>query len=172
MLLRIPAAERAVARHRIRVGVPAHVTIAYPFKPADLLTSIDLEALTQLFARFQPMTVTFPTTAWFGDDVLYLEPSNPEPLTSLITAVEDAFPTYPVYGGAHVDVRPHLTVGHAHGRDALTAVERDLLNFLPVEQLVSGVELWTGPALSAGLGSWAHIQTFPLHPARVATEPA
>lgn len=170
MLLRIPAAERAVSRHRsqydaaARVGVPAHVTIAYPFKSAELLTSVDLEALTELFARFQPITVTFPRTAWFGDDVLCLEPSDPEPLASLITAVQAAFPTYPIYGGAHEDVRPHLTVGAAHGRDVLNAVERDLLDFLPVEQLVSGVELWRGPALTTGLGPWTHVQTFPLGP--------
>ena len=58
--MRVPAAELGVSRHRnrydaaARVGVPAHVTIAYPFKPTELLTSIDVDALTAVFARFRP----------------------------------------------------------------------------------------------------------------------
>lgn len=70
MLIRIPAAEPAVSRQRnlfdmaAHVGVPAHVTIAYPFKPVDLLNRDDVEALTQLFRSFQPVMVTFFTTAW------------------------------------------------------------------------------------------------------------
>jgi hypothetical protein len=168
LLIRIPAAEPAVSRQRNQfdaaagVGVPAHVTIAYPFKPVELLTRDDMDALTRLFHRFQPVEVTFPTTAWFGDEVLYLEPANPLPLSALTAAVEGVYPEYPIYGGAHEVVHPHLTVGHSHDRDALTAAERDLLEFLPVKQLVNRVELWRGPPPATGLGRWTHVKTFHL----------
>ncbi len=168
LLVRVPAAELGVSRHRdrydaaARVGVPAHVTIAYPFKPTELLTSIDLDALTDVFARFRPVEVTFARTAWFGDEVLYLEPSDPRPLLALTGAIEKAFPKYPIYGGAYQTVHPHLTVGQTSDRAALLAVERDVLGFLPVRHFVSGVELWQGPALATGLGRWTHAQTFPL----------
>lgn len=168
LLVRVPAAEPAVSRHRnrydpaSRVGVPAHVTIAYPFKPTEQLTSSDVDALTNVFARFRPVEVTFARTAWFGDDVLYLEPSDPRPLLALIDAIENAFPEYPIYGGEHQTIHPHLTVGLAADRTALQAVERDVLGFLPVRHFVSGVELWQGPALATGLGRWTHTQTFPL----------
>lgn len=172
LLVRVPAAEPAVSRHRnrydaaARVGVPAHVTIAYPFKPTELLTSSDLDALTDVFARFRPVEVTFARTAWFGDEVLYLEPSDPRPLLALTDAIENAFPEYPIYGGAYQTVHPHLTVGQTADRAALQAVEQDVLGFLPVRHFVSGVELWQGPALATGLGQWTHAQTFPLQRVR------
>src|SRR5688572_26706127 len=112
LLIRFPAAEPAVERHRnlfdaaARVGVPAHVTIAYPFKPAPLLIRDDMDALTRVFRNFLPVEVKFFTTAWFGDQVLYLEPDNPVPLAALTAAVEDAFPEYPIYEGAHEVVLP------------------------------------------------------------------
>ena len=146
--------------------MPAHVTIAYPFKPTELLTSIDVDALTAVFARFRPVEVTFARTAWFGDEVLYLEPSDPRPLLALTDAIENAFPEYPIYGGAYQTVHPHLTVGQTADRAALQVVERDVLGFLPVRHLVSGVELWQGPALATGLGQWTHAQTFPLQRVR------
>ena len=124
LLVRVPAAELGVSRHRdrydaaARVGVPAHVTIAYPFKPTELLTSIDLDALTDVFARFRPVEVTFARTAWFGDEVLYLEPSDPRPLLALTGAIEKAFPKYPIYGGGYQTVHPHLTVGQTSDRAA------------------------------------------------------
>ncbi len=170
LILRVPAAEPAVSRHRnrydaaARVGVPAHVTIAYPFKPVDLLTGIDMATLTDVFARFQPLRVTFLATAWFGDDVLFLDPSDQEPLVALIRAVENAFPAYPIYGGAHQDIHPHLTVGQSVARKALVAAERDLRPFLPIEQVVTAVELWRGPALTTGLAPWAPVQSFGLGP--------
>ena len=168
MLIRVPAAEPAVSRQRnlfdlaAHVGVPAHVTIAYPFKPVDLLSPDDIGALTQLFRGFPPVVVTFQTTAWFGDEVLYLEPSNPVPLAALTAAVEDSFPQYPIYGGTHEVVHPHLTVGHSQPRDALATAEREVLELLPIRQLVSHIELWRGSPPAKGLGRWSRVTTFPL----------
>ena len=148
------------------LGVPAHVTIAYPFKPVDLLSPDDIGALTQLFRGFPPVVVTFDTTAWFGDEVLYLEPSNPVPLAALTAAVEGSFPEYTIYGGIHQVVHPHLTVGHSQPRDALAAAEREVLELLPVRQLVSHIELWRGPPPAEGLGRWTCVTAFPLGPTR------
>ena len=155
-----------MSRHRSQydpaanVGVPAHITVAYPFKPIELLTDDDQTVLTQVLARFHPFEVTFRTTGWFGDEMLFLDPSDGAPVLALIAAVEHAFPDYPIYGGTHEDVHPHVTVGKTPKREALEAVERDVLAFLPIKQLVDAVELWQGPALAAGLGSWGHLQTF------------
>ncbi len=166
--MRVPAAAPAVSRHRdrydaaARVGVPAHVTVAYPFKPTERLSSGDLDELTRVCARFRPVELTFAGTAWFGDEVLYLEPSDPRPLLALTDAIVNAFPEYPIYGGAYQTVHPHLTVGQTADRAALQAVERDVLGFLPVRHFLREVELLQGPALATGLGQWAHAQTFPL----------
>lgn len=56
LLVAVPAAEPAVARHRSRldtsaaVGVPAHITVLYPFLPPDLIDADTLATLARLFA--------------------------------------------------------------------------------------------------------------------------
>ena len=177
LLIRVAAAEPVVSRHRnlfdmaARVGVPAHVTITYPFKPVDRLDRDDMARLELLFRGLHAVVVTFFETAWFGDEVLYLEPSDPLPLAALTAAVEDLFPEYPIYGGAHPEVHPHLTVGHSQPREVLRAAERDVLEMLPVTQLVSDIELWHGPPPAHGLGRWTRVRTFPLGPGTSAQEP-
>ena len=91
LLLRCPAAEPAVGASRARldlaarVGVPAHVTVTYPFRPVAALTEADHGRLERLFAQVPSFTLTGERTAWFGDEVLYValergpQPSSPSP---------------------------------------------------------------------------------------------
>ena len=184
LLIVIPAAEPAVAQHRARhdlaarVGVPAHVTVAYPFKPVERLTTADFGALSELFADTSPFELTFAATGWFADEVLFLDPTDPAPITALTRLVESAFPQYPIYGGAFDDVHPHLTVGHTTddttghttgdttdhtpGYAVLRAIEREVRPHLPITHLVHTVELWTGPALKTQTPGWRRVHTFPL----------
>jgi hypothetical protein len=56
LLVTVPAAEPAVARHRSRldtsaaVGVPAHIAVLYPFLPPDLIDADTHATLARLFA--------------------------------------------------------------------------------------------------------------------------
>jgi hypothetical protein len=55
-------------------GIPAHVTVLFPFvDPTDLSTEI-LNALETHFSRARSFNVAFHSTAWFEDRVVYLEP--------------------------------------------------------------------------------------------------
>lgn len=171
LLIAVPAAEAVVSAHRqrhdpaARVGVPAHLTVAYPFTPVDLLTESDLEALRGLFAGFPAFEVTLSSTGWFGDEVLFLDPDEQGRLLALIDAVGDAFPDHPIYGGIHPDVHAHVTVGDGAGREVLAAVEREVRQHLPLRQRVEAVELWQGPPPRSGRGRWSLVTAFPLGPA-------
>lgn len=168
LILVVPAAEQAVARHRARydvaarVGVPAHITIGYPFKPVDQLTAEDHSALREIFAGSGRFEITLARTSWFGDEVLYLEPSDADRLLALIRAVEAAFPDYPIYGGLHDEVVPHLTIGHATDRDLLAEAAEEVSGQLPIRQPVGSIELWAGPDPRAGVGRWAQVESYPL----------
>ena len=49
---------------------------------------------------------------WFGDTVVWLNPSPSEPFRQLTLALWDEFPETPPYEGRFGrEVRPHLTVG-------------------------------------------------------------
>jgi hypothetical protein len=58
ILLPVPAAEPAVSRHRARFdqaardGVPAHITVLYPFLPPAGISDQLLASLGRLFAGF------------------------------------------------------------------------------------------------------------------------
>ncbi|GAA2166527.1 2'-5' RNA ligase superfamily protein [Humibacillus xanthopallidus] len=168
LLLVVPVAEPAVARHRIewdaaaRVGVPAHVTVAYPFKPVELLDDTDVSVLVELCGAAPVLEVTFSRTGWFGDEVLFLEPDDAAPVVSLTRRIERAFPDYPVYGGVYDDVRPHLTIGHQVGVSVLRSAEREILPHLPLTQTITRVELWQGPPLAAATPGWHLVRSFVL----------
>ena len=83
LLVTVPAAEPAVARHRSRldtsaaVGVPAHITVLYPFLPPELIGADTHATLARLFASVPGFRFTLDQTRWFPDPVLWLAPSDP-----------------------------------------------------------------------------------------------
>jgi hypothetical protein len=112
LLLRCPAAEPAVGRWRARldlaagVGVPAHVTVMYPFAPVGRLSAADHTRLARLFAAVRSFALVGERTAWFGDTVLYVELTGAAAVASLTDAVTAAFPAYRPYGGVYAEVVP------------------------------------------------------------------
>lgn len=160
-----PAAEAAVGDQRrqfdraAQVGVPAHLTVAYPFKTN--LTDGDHQKLTELFGSFRAFKLSCERTGWFGDRVVFVEPVDPTPVVMLTEAVQEAFPAYRLHHGAFDEVVAHLTIGHDQPVDVLGAAERVVLDRLPFSQTVTHVELWSGPALAtAPAGSWHHERSY------------
>lgn len=172
LLLRVPGAEGAVARHRRQLdsaaadGIPAHVTVLYPFIPFDDLREEDHLRLEELFTTQQPFALAGRRTSWFGDQVLFVQLEDPEPVRALTAQVAAAYPGYPPYAGEIMieDVIPHLTVGHDHPLPELRAAEREVLASLPVEALIDHVELWSGPAVHGRTTPrpWRHCRSYQL----------
>jgi 2'-5' RNA ligase len=167
VLVPVPDAERVVGRHRARLdgsaveGVPAHVTILYPFVAPPQITAATIEVLAAAVGSVSGFDCEFPGTAWFGEEVLWLAPRPDEPFRALIRAVSAAFPGYPPYNGAVRDVVPHLTVGYreAGGVADLRAAEADIAGALPVRARVSRAWLMTG---TSEPGSWHAVAELPL----------
>lgn len=166
LVVPVPEAEPVVGAHRLRLdehaalGAPAHVTVLFPFLPADALDDAVLDRLGELFRGAPTFSYAFSGTAWFGDDVLWLAPDDPAPFRDLTARVHGAFPWFPPYAGAFGDdVVPHLTVGHRHPRPALAAAERAVAAHLPVTGSANGVVLLaqTGPD-----SRWSQRAVFPL----------
>ena len=173
LLVLAPAADPVAEPHRrlydnaARAGVPAHITVDYPFNPN--LDAADIASLATLFACASGFTAVFSSIGWFRQDVVFLSPVDPCPFATLATAVGDAFPDWPIYGGAFDAYVPHLTLGHDQPVATLSAVETAVAKHLPIAQPVAAVDLWRGPALhgNAGrsTGRWRRITSFPLGPA-------
>ncbi len=165
ILVPVPDAEPVVGRLRARLdrsasrGVPAHVTVLYPFVPPGQITP----AVIQMAAAVRSVPgfgCWFAGTNWFGEDVLWLAPEPAEPFRALTAAVHAAFPQYPPFSGAFADVIPHLTVGDRPegGISARRAAEAQVLPMLPVRTRVSRAWLMTG---TQAPGSWQRLASFP-----------
>jgi 2'-5' RNA ligase len=163
----VPAVEPLVGRHRRTLdvaaawGVPAHVTVLYPFVDPAAVDEYLVATLAAAVRSVAAFDCRFARTAWFGDDVVYLEPEPAQPFRDLTAAVWAAFPQHPPYGGAYEDVVPHLTVGERRLADvaALQAAERDVQQGLPAATRIEEVLLIAGTAAPA---SWRVLHRLPL----------
>jgi 2'-5' RNA ligase len=166
LIVTIPEAEEAVAPHRARFdvpasyGIPAHVTVLFPFMPPSEVDAHVIETLAAAICTIPTFDATFESTGWFGTDVLWLAPMPGAVFAALTTVVADAFADYPPFGGRHEVVVPHLTVGHAvaAGTELLEA-EAHVLRCLPIRAPVTEVALWCGTDVPGG---WRRAKGFPL----------
>src|SRR3954470_15857477 len=83
LIVPVPAAELKVEPWMERylpiwkLGVPAHVTLLFPFPTLDRLDATAQTELTELFARTPAIPVTFSKVGLFPD-VVYLAPKPRE----------------------------------------------------------------------------------------------
>ena len=143
------------------LGVPAHVTVVFPFAPAAVVDEMLIARLAAVFATVEAFDCTFGSCRWFGSDVLWLAPDPDQPFRDLTAAVLDAFPQYLPYGGAYDDVVPHLTVGESRLAEPheLHEAEADVTRYLPLPARVVGGLLMAG---SSEPGSWHPVAELPL----------
>lgn len=117
IVVRVPV-PLAIERLRRRwdraagIGVPAHVTIVYPFVPPVELDPGVRRILAELAAEHEPFDVRFDRVGRFPTAV-YAAPNPPTPFLRLTEAVAARFPAYPPYGGAFDEVIPHLTIAES-----------------------------------------------------------
>lgn len=137
LIVAVPEAAPTVDAWRERTcqakpstGVPAHITILWPFVPAARVDDVLLAQLRGLFGEVAPFPFELRATARFPG-TLYLAPEPPNRFLDLTSAVHAAHPRYPPYEGVFDSVVPHLTT--AQGDDAtLAAAEEDVLPQLPI----------------------------------------
>ena len=167
VLVLVPEADGALGKHREQLdmaaswGVPAHLSIVYPFMPP---ADVDERVLTELATAVGTVAAfdcVFPRTDWFGADVLWLAPEPDAPFRELVRAVVAAFPAHLPYGGVHGDSVPHLTVGELRlGSTAeLTAAESAVRAHLPIRARVDRAVLLAGRPERA---SWQPVAEFRL----------
>ena len=115
LVVLVPEAEPVVRPFRDKYdpsavdGMPAHVTLLYPFLPPDEIGPTVLAELRTRFQRFSPFRFALGELRRFPG-VLYLAPEPGEPFRELTTAIWQGYPDYPPYGGRHPDIQPHLSV--------------------------------------------------------------
>ena len=118
-----------------RLGVPAHVTLLFPFVPALELAADDVERAAAAMHAARTFEVTFREVASFepgptAEGAVWLAPEPADPFLRMIDALMEAFPGLLPYEGLHDTVIPHLTLANVDvDIPALQAVARQHLPF-------------------------------------------
>ncbi|WP_158604421.1 2'-5' RNA ligase family protein [Nocardioides mangrovicus] len=157
----VPAAEAAVGDQRAahdsstQLGVPAHVTVLFPFLELAEVDDQVLDELARLVRGHGRFEVAFRAAGRFPG-VLWLDPDPDVPFRALTGEVAHRWPQCPPYEGVYDDVVPHLTV--AEGDDeVLDAAERVVLPRLPVVTSIAEVRL-----IGFDGGQWETVARFDL----------
>jgi len=168
LIVAVPEAEPAVGRFRFALdhaagwGVPAHVTVLYPFLPPEQITDDVLTALGQVIEAVTRFEVMFTDVRWFENNVVWLAPQPDDGFRRLTTAVWQRFPEAPPYAGAHAEAVPHLTIGHDAPVSVLRHAGESVRAHLPIRASVEAVRLIAG---APAPNSWRTLSEFRLRPA-------
>jgi 2'-5' RNA ligase len=149
LVVLVPEAEPVVKAFRDRHdpaaadGMPAHITVLYPFILPNSLAADVIDELRTTFLRHERFRFQLAEVrSW--PSVLYLAPQPEMPLRALTQAVVERYPAYPPYEGEFDDVIPHLTIADlesAEHRGAIYArFHQSSKGKLPIEVEVR--EVW------------------------------
>jgi 2'-5' RNA ligase len=165
LLIPVPSAAAVVDALRLRLdpsagrGVPAHVTILYPFVPPEALDAAVAAELESLFGDVPAFSFELRTVKWFGTTVVWLAPEPDTPFRELTRRVTARWRDVPPYGGAVSDPVPHLTIGDGATSSELKEAARQVSESLPIAALAREVWLMTG---TSSPNTWTLDAAFPL----------
>jgi 2'-5' RNA ligase len=158
LVVLVPEAEGLVKPFRDRFdpsaakGMPAHITILFPFKPPLELTPALEDMLAGLFSELPRFSVSLSKLGRFPD-ALYLAPEPEKAFHDLMRVVMERFPEHPPYEGEFVQIVPHLTIAQLpepdHLDDITVDFQRAAHGRLPIRATVNEVAL-----MDNGTGLW------------------
>ena len=150
LIILVPEAEPVVGEFRRKYdpsavnGMPAHITINYPFlnfADGDEKTE---ERLYKALTGHLPFDFVLAETRLFTE-ALYLAPEPEGPFIEIIKSIWREFPEAPPFGGIYPEIVPHLTIATKEKAGSLERVREEFLNAargkLPIKARAERVEL-------------------------------
>ena len=115
IIVRVPEAEPVAGSLREQfdptatLGVPAHITVVYPFVPPAAIDDAILRRVQSAVLGIKVFEFRLDAIGRFPG-VVYLAPEPSKPFEELIARIASEFPDSPPYEGQYQSVIPHLTV--------------------------------------------------------------
>ena len=164
-IVRVAQAETLVGdlRERFDVsagpGMPAHITVLFPFMTADCIDAGVLQGIREALAGARAFRFTLASVARFAATA-YLEPNPAEPFIDLTERLVRRFPEFPPFGGEFETIVPHLTAAHGDAEQAALA-HAELLRRVAAGGAVRGL-CDVVVLLENSSGLWRELHVFPL----------
>jgi hypothetical protein len=153
LIVEVPEAEPVVGELRLQhdrsaaLGVPAHITILFPFADA---AAVDEDALAQLFGRFPAFDFTLDRIERFDTGIVWLHPEPSFRFVDLTAAIAERWPEHPPYEGEFDEPIPHLTVSETP------------IDFQPALPIAARAHEVTLIEEDESTGRWSRRRSFPL----------
>ena len=144
--------------HDAGAELPPHVSVIYPFLPADEIPDEDATRLASICAAHLPFAYEFGSTGRFAAArVLFLEPAPDTPFHALFRAIWRAFPalqpTFP-------DPVMHLTIAQDDPGTSLAELDREFgaefAGRLPIRTEARSLDLFEKRD-----GTWRFVRQWP-----------
>jgi 2'-5' RNA ligase len=165
LIIPVPEAESLVRAWRERLdpacsrGIPAHITVLFPFAHPTHLDDEVFQSLGAHFSKVKSFDFGLTSLAWFDDRVVYLEPNPDTVFRNMTRELLTKFPQYLPYGGKYNEPTPHLTVGDGAPIELLEEAADDISLRLPITVNAKFAWLMTG---GMGPNSWKLRHEFSL----------
>jgi 2'-5' RNA ligase len=142
LVLLVPQADDLVERWQdpeTREGMPAHITMLYPFIPEPRIRAQTHRDLTAISLSRAPLTITLHTVGRFPG-VLWLDPDSPD-CRALIAELLERWPAYVPYGRPDWEAIPHLTIWSGTDQETMRRAEQDVIEHLPLAARIEALTL-------------------------------
>jgi len=162
LLIEVPEAEPVIGHWRTLldpaalVGVPAHVSVLYPFLAPNRLDETTLRSLGDLFRNVPPFPFAL-TEVRRWPELVYLTPEPREPFATLTEMLVRRWPDAKPYEGKFTHIVPHVTVAHTSDDAVARRIIADVSPRLPLDSVARTVML-----MVTDNTSWTAHTTFPL----------
>jgi 2'-5' RNA ligase len=169
ILLCVPEAEPLVHEWRLKGdpsashGVPAHVTLLYPFLPVAQIDEGVCEELRWFFAGIDAFRIRFGSIGRFEHEgVVFLKPESDD-LVQTAKALARRWPECPPYSGTIPidEIVPHLTIVQSDDRGLRQSAANAVSPGLPLVMTATIATLWG----CDDHGEWSERASFPFGPA-------
>jgi len=167
ILIPIPEAEEIIGKWRMRydrvarLGIPAHITLLFPFKIPSVIDKSVINKLELLFSTINTFSFSLTAIETFPN-VIFLSPSPKESFIDITKKIVSIFPENQPYEGKFPDINPHLTLGQLSDKDnfseILKKIKEDIEHKLPLKTKATEARLM----IENPDGKWTIMQRFQL----------
>ena len=165
LIIPLPQAEALVEDIRndydpaAMFGVPAHISILYPFMAPDKMDFEVHRKLKAVFSRYTPFEFRLGEVRRFPN-TLYLSVDPEEVFLSMTQDLTTMFPDFPPYSGEFGNIAPHLTLAFRHRlkwRSITKKVTQRLQSMGGVTGYCDSIQI-----IDNSTGRWIDMETIPL----------
>ena len=142
IIVPVPEAESAVDLLRRAntpdgtEGMPAHVTLLYPFTDDSQLVAGRVAEVRAVLEQFSAFEFVLSEVRRFdnlpNESYVWLAPTPSSPFVEMVEELASTFPEHPPFGGAFATVIPHLTIAASTDEALLDRVANQAADALPI----------------------------------------